>query len=212
MKNILIIAFLFAGILGWAQNETKAKEILDKVSATNKAYKSITADFTFSMQNASAGINETNKGSIILQKDKYKLNLSGFEIYCDGKTQWTYMKEASEVNISDANSDEPDAINPATIFTIYEKGYKYNYIGEGSSSGISTHKIELIPSDRKDFIKVVLEINKTGFQIVSAVMHGKDGNKYTIQIGKYVTDKTYPEASFKFDKTKFPGVDVIDMR
>jgi outer membrane lipoprotein-sorting protein len=212
MKNFLTSILLLSVITLSAQVDTKAKAILDKVSETTKTYKSITAEFTFTMQNQAANINETKKGNIIIQKEKYKLTLQGIEIFNDGKTQWTYMHDASEVNITNPDNEDPNTLNPATVFTIYEKGYKYHYLGEGSQNGAQTQKIELIPTEERDFSKVIIEINKNNNQIVSAQMIGKDGNIYLITVNKFTTDKSYPENTFTFDKSKFPGVDVVDMR
>lgn len=56
--------------------------------------------------------------------------MDGQEIYCDGKTMWTYLKDANEVQISNYNPKSSD-INPSEIFTVYEKGFLSKFIGEG---------------------------------------------------------------------------------
>jgi outer membrane lipoprotein-sorting protein len=150
MKLIIALLFCVAAHQGFAQNDQKAKTKLDQVSAKTKAYPSITADFDFTMKNTAARIDETSAGKILIQKDKYKLSLHGVEIYNDGKTQWTYMPEIKEVSVSDAGSDADGAINPAEIFTIYEKGFRFVYKGEGTYKGKKTHQIELIPTTTRN--------------------------------------------------------------
>lgn len=194
-----------------AQSDTKAKAILDKVSAKTKAYPSITADFSFTMSNDAAGINETNTGNIALSGNKYKVTLNGIEIISNGKTMWTYMKDANEVSISAPESD-PNALNPAEIFTIYEKGFKNTFAGETTQARKKLAKIELIPTTKRDFSKVILLIDQANSQIVSATMNGNDGNTYIIKVSSMNTSKKYTDATFEFNKSKFPGVHVVDMR
>ena len=81
MKKLLVLFFIvFSSIQLFSQVDQKAKSILDKVSEKTKAYPSITATFDFTMLNEKAGINETSSGSLSLQKDKYKLSVSGVGI------------------------------------------------------------------------------------------------------------------------------------
>ena len=42
------------------------------------------------------------------------------ELFSDGKSQWTYLKKDKEVQVSNVDNSG-DAINPAKIFTVYEK-------------------------------------------------------------------------------------------
>jgi outer membrane lipoprotein-sorting protein len=211
MKKLLVLFLFLNSIQLFSQTDTKAKSILDKTSEKTRSYQSITATFEFTMQNDGAGLKETTKGSLILQKDKYKLSFNGIDIFSDGKTQWTYMNEAKEVNITDAGLDE-ESINPATIFTIYEKGYKNTYLGEFTNGQKKTYKIELIPLVIKEFSRLIIEIDQSNYQILNAKMFGKDENNFTINVLSMDTNKTYDPSTFIFDPKKNPKVEVIDMR
>lgn len=212
MKQLIALLFLLSSLVGFASTDQKAKSILDQVSQKTKAYKSITADFQFIMDNSEVDIHEENKGKIIIQGDAYKLNVSGVEIFSDGTNQWTYMKEANEVNISDVSDTDESTINPATIFTIYEQGYTNTYLGEFTSDSKKTYKIEMVPDEVKEFTRVILEVDQNTYQIVSAVMTGTDDNTYTIKVAKMNTSKDYPASTFVFNTKKHSDVDVIDMR
>lgn len=211
-KQIILVLLLFIISTVSAQNVEKAKEILDKVSATTKSYKSITADFDFNMINVEADINETNSGNIIIQNDSYKLNINDIIIYNNGKTQWTYMADAMEVNIANAETEEKGALNPATIFTIYEHGYNYNYIGETSIDGKNMFEIELIPTEEQEFTKVSLFIEVNTYAVNQAKMIGNDGNNYEVVIKTFNTEKNYPASTFVLDPSTLDDVDIIDMR
>lgn len=212
MKRLTVIIFILSTFQLFAQSDNKVKTILDKVSEKTKSYPSITATFDFIMQNDDAGLNEKSSGTLILQKDKYKLTFNGVEIYSDGKIQWMYIRDAEEVNITDANSGDEETINPATIFTIYENGFKNTYLGEFTNGSIKTYKIELIPVEIKEFTRIIIEINQQNYQIVSAKMFGKNDNIYNIIVKSMDTSKSYDASTFSFDTKKNPNVEVVDMR
>ncbi len=131
MKKILSLLLLLAVVFAVkAQQDPKAKKILDKVSVKTKAYKTITVDFTYTLDNNQEDISETSKGKIIIKGNKYKLDLMGAEIFFDGTTSWTYMPDAEEVNVSEPDEDDENAIDPSKIFTLYEQGFKYKFIAE----------------------------------------------------------------------------------
>ncbi|MNV67897.1 Outer-membrane lipoprotein carrier protein [compost metagenome] len=106
-----------------------------------------------------------------------------------------------------------DALNPAKIFTVYEKGFKYNYTGESKVGGKVYQMIDLAPIDMtKSYFKIRLGIDKTAKQIGSVVIFDKSGNKYTYNIKKILSNVKVPESTFAFDTKKYPGVEVVDLR
>ncbi len=216
MRRIFLIIplFLFA-VAVFAQQDQKAREILDKVTASTKSYKSIEATFSFEMENKSQSIKESNNGSIVLKGNKYKvlLNELGLEVYSDGKTVWTYMKEANEVNVSDLNSGSDEMMDPSKVFTMYQKGFNFKYVGEELKNGKSVYVIELLPTDSKgSYSQITAHVDKAKMLICYARMKGKDGNMYTVAVNQFKTDKVYDDKYFAFEAAKHPGVDVIDMR
>ena len=55
-----------------------------------------------------------------IKGDKYRLEFAGQDVISDGKTRWTYVKDANEIQIDNQRKDE-NAITPTNIFTLYEK-------------------------------------------------------------------------------------------
>ncbi|MDA3816368.1 MAG: outer membrane lipoprotein carrier protein LolA [Prolixibacteraceae bacterium] len=210
MKSLfLTILITIQAFSIFSQDTQDAKKILDKVSEQTRSYISITTDFDFIMENKEVDIREVNSGYIILQNNKYKLNLNGIEIFNNGETQWTYMPDAEEVNISEAVTDENDYMNPANIFTMYENGFSYKLIGETPSGN---YKIELSPDEINEFSKITLEIENDSHQIDKAIMTGTDGNSYIINLKNWDVSKEYPETTFEFNAGEHPSVNIIDLR
>ena len=216
MKNIfLTTAVLLIAFVTQAQQDAKAKSILDEVSTKTRAYKSISADFSFSMVNKAMSINEKNDGSIKLKGQKYLVDLpgAGIKIYSDGKTNWNYMKQGNQVTISTIDKDSGELMDPTSLFTIYEKGFTSKFIAEKNVGGKPVYQIELFPDKKEyDVSKISIEINKTTMMTQSAQLFGTDGNLYGIVVKKMETNKEFPDAEFAFDAKKFPDVEIIDLR
>ena len=211
----LVIAALFMITGLMAQQDTRAKEILDKLSETTRSYKTIQIEFSFTLENKKNRVAQTNEGEIVLKGKNYKLHMPVFsmEIYCDGTTTWSYLTEAKECNISGVEDDNEGTMNPANIFTIYEKGYNFTYIGEENLSGKVVQVIDLLPVDKsKEVAKVRLFVDKVKSQIAKAQTVNKDGSTYVLVLKSMKTNAEFKDEYFKFDKSKYPGVEMNDMR
>jgi outer membrane lipoprotein-sorting protein len=208
-KNILIALFA-AGSLSaaTAQTDPKAKAILDDLSAKTKAYTSIKAEFTFTTEKKDKS-KDSQEGKIQTKGNKYKLEIPGHEIYCDGKTIWDYIKASNEVQVKDMEAGGDD-VNPSTIFTIYEKGFKYKFDGEDAT----TQTISLFPEnpDKKKYHTAKLFVDKTKKQISSVKMMMKDGSSQTYAIKTFQPNVAIPDTDFTFNMKAHPGVSVEDLR
>ena len=193
--------------------DAQAKAILATVSKQYRSYDIVKADFSFTLKNQQANISETQNGTLFVKSklNKYKVSLGNQELISDGKVQWTYLKNDNEVQISDINTS-PDALNPAQIFTIYEKGFKYVYLGETKLNGKVYQNIELAPISTRSFSKIKLRIDKVNKQINNIVVNDKNGNVYTYFIKTFTPNVKVPETTFSFDARKHPGVEVVDLR
>ena len=216
MKRIFLfgVLILAAGSV-FAQQDAKAKEILDKLSQKNKSYTTIQIDFSFTLENKSGSVHETNEGSVALKGKSYRLHMPGMgmDVYSDGTETWSYLTQSNEVNITGNDAGSDAALNPANIFTIYEKGFNYTYVGEESVGGKAALVIDLFPVDQtKEFTKVRLSIDKAKYQILMAKTYNKDGNIYTLTMKNMKTDQNLAENYFKFDPAKYPKVEINDMR
>jgi outer membrane lipoprotein-sorting protein len=223
MKKIIIYSLLFIGISSqaFAQKDAQAKTILDKVSQKYHAYNIVKSDFTFSIDDQQNNAKQSQDGTLIVQAktNKFKLTLYGEnsknieqELISDGKSQWTYLTKDKEVQLNKAdNSDE--GFNPAQMFTLYEKGYKYLYNGDQVLNGKTYQVIDLTPDDsKKSFFKVRLMIDKVKKEVYSALIFDKNGSHYSYTIYSFTPNVSLPETIFTYDAKAHPGVEVVDLR
>lgn len=210
MKRVVVMALLTASYFTiHAQTDTKAKVILDDVSAKTKTYTTIKAEFSFVTEKKDK-TKDTQNGKVQIKGSKYKLEIPGHEIYCDGKTVWDFIKDANEVQIKDVETGGEDAINPSNIFTYYEKGFKYKLDGEDAT----TQTISLYPNnpDKKKFHTAKLVIEKAKKQISSLKMLMKDGTSQTYSIKSFTTNASLADTDFVFDPKTHAGVSIEDLR
>ena len=206
---ILLFLILFPHyVIG--QNDQKAIKILDKFSENAQKAPSVSIRFDLITKNLTDNKIDTLKGSVILNKDKYKLTLPDNIVWFNGETSWSYLPAEQEVTITKANrKDNTFQSRPSMIFTMYKKDYKSRLIEDRSDS----YLIDLYPEDLKsDLMRVRLSIGKSLLNLISLEYKRKDGVVSTLQVLEYDL-KTKPDAAtFIFQPEKFKGVEVIDMR
>jgi len=214
MKNLLLIVFLLSTALqSSAQNDAKAKAVLDAVSAKVKSLKSLKANFAITIAGAKGAKSQSKKGTVAMKGNKYFVTISGQEIYCDTKTIWTYMKESNEVQVTNFDPNE-NSFSPSKLFTnFYDKEYSYKYSGEKTVGGKKVDVITLTPTNKtKQYSKVELMVDKKNSVVSGGKMYEKNGNVYSYTVSNYTPNPPLPDNTFVFNSKKYPKVDVVDLR
>jgi outer membrane lipoprotein carrier protein len=208
MNKIFTILLIALSSTLFAQDQV-AKDVLDKLSTTTKSYKNMTIGFNFILENTNLNIKENQKGILILEDDKFRLEMDAQTIINDGEIQWVYLADMNEVQIME-HDPEDDMMSPNKLFTIYEKGYKYTYAGAESEEGKRLQIIDLFPEESSPFMKVILAVNAAKSQLHKITIHDKNGGTYTYLITSFSSNTTLE--SFTFNTSDFPEVEVIDLR
>jgi len=216
MKKLLLMLLLVSGTVygTYAQNDAKAKTILAAVSKKYRSYDVVKTDFTFTLESPQNKAKETQQGTLLVRAsaNKYKVVMTDQDMISDGKSQWTYLKRDKEVQVSTVDKSG-DALNPAQIFTLYEKGFKYLFTDEKKVGAKVYQMIDLSPTDtKKSYFKIRLGIDKAAKQLATVLIFDKNGNKYTYEVKTFTPNVKVPETTFAFDAKKYPGVEVVDLR
>lgn len=209
--SLLLIAATLTSFSAGAQ-DAKAKAVLDKVSAKIKNSKSLKANFSLTMNDAKGKSKGSKSGTFLLKGNKYRINMTGQQIICDGKSVWTYLQDNKEVQVT---SYDPNAqsISPAKLFSgSYSSEYKSAYGGEKTVGGKKVEVIEMTPVNARSFKKIVLYVDKAASMITGGIMYDKNGGSYGYSISGVNPNATVPDAEFAWDAKKNPGVEVIDLR
>jgi outer membrane lipoprotein-sorting protein len=182
-----------------AQTDAKAAEVLDKV-LEDLSDNGIRADFEGS---------ET--GFLLLKGEKFYLNNGNVQSWYDGKTQWSYVADTEEVNISHPTLEELQGINPYLILMRYKTDFNYAYKGSQTRNGVKGHEIVLTPkhSEQSEVIRVF--ISKT-YHPLAMKMEQNGQTLSEINVTSYKTDQKLEDGMFRFNKSLFPNAEIIDMR
>ena len=199
------------GTKGLGTNDPAAKKILDGVSAKFKTYKAVQAKFSLKIDNNTGKSLGAKSGTVFMKGSKYRISVTGQEIFSDGSNVWTYDKPSNEVTISKIDPTA-NTITPQKLFTdFYDKDFLYKLNGLTKMAGKSFNEIELTPTDKtKAFFKILLYVDKNA--IVSTKLFEKTGNRYTYTTSSLVGNANIPDATFVFDAKKFPGAEIVDLR
>lgn len=213
MKKLVFVAlFALVGTHSFAQYDPKALEILEAMSKKYKAITAFEANLTLGLTNETEGVRDESKVKITVKGDKYRLVLDDQEVTNDGKTVWTYLPAAKEINIDNFDPSSDD-LNPAKIFEMYKKGYKYLYLADKTEGGVLCEEVDLVP-EKKDaqYFKIKMMIVKKDKTILNWTMFDKSGNRYKYTITKFTPNIKVEDSFFTFDPKKYPGVEIIDLR
>ena len=210
---ILLIALIATRTEAQATNDPDAKKILDGVSTKFKTFKTVKATFTYKVENAAGKSLSSKTGSVFMKGTKYRVNIVGQEIYCDGVNVWTYDKAANEVTITKLDNTS-NTLTPQKLFTnFYDKDFLYKLNGEKKQGTKTLQEIEMTPTDKaKPFHKVYVYVDKTGKTLSSTKVMEKSGNRYSYTVNTLTPNGTIDDKQFVFDAKKYPGVEVVDLR
>ena len=183
-----------------AQNDSRAEAIFDKTLSSLSDSNGIRADF-----------GGTENGFLLLKGEKFYLNNGNIQSWYDGETQWSYVAETEEVNVSHPTPEELQGINPYLILMRYKSDFNYSYKGELTKNGVKGHEVILRPkqSGGMDLIRVF--ISKAHQPLAMKVeQNGKTVSE--INVTSFRTDQRLEDGMFRFNRSLYPNAEIIDLR
>jgi len=211
MRTFLSSLFLIiTSLTSIAQNDTEAIKILDKFSALALGAPSVSMKFTMETIDQVEGTNTSSTGSIILSKDRYRLDMTDNIIWFNGETSWSYLPAEKEVTVAKPDKKDNSFMSrPSAVFSVYKKGYKVRLLEEKSSS----YLIDLYPEDiNSDHIRIRLNIGKPSLDLKSLEYKYKNGVTAILTVKEYDLKQQPDDSEFTFSPDKYKGVEIIDMR
>jgi hypothetical protein len=192
------------------QTDPAAVKILDRFSANAQAAPSVSMKFRLITDDLAEKSADSTKGSVVISKDKYMLDLPDNKVWFDGTISYSYLPAEQEVTITKpGRKDNSFQSKPSGIFTMYKKGYKNRLIEEKSDSWV----IDLYPEDIKsDLIRVRLTLGKDKTDLKKLEYKKNDGIVVTVVVSEYNLQFKPGPDTFVFNKDKYKDAEVIDMR
>lgn len=200
MKKIYLIILLISFSLTNIQAQS-AKYVLDKTATLLSSNKGISTEFAITNNDGSK-----IQGTISLKNKMFYIKSQLAHIWFDGKTQWTYIIDNEEVNVSNPTENELQAINPYNFINLYKKGYKYSIVTKAN-----THIVHLTTTNSTNPIKeLYITVNKASF-VPKNIRINRNSQWSTIDMWNF-KNENYNDNYFRFNKTKYPDAEIIDLR
>ncbi|WP_044211028.1 outer membrane lipoprotein carrier protein LolA [Flammeovirga sp. OC4] len=209
----VLLSFLFISTQSlFAQQDEKAKKILDEMSNFYQGLNAFSADVHQEAISTSEGKLGDIDMKAIISGNKYQLQLDGQTIYSDTKDVYRYDQEMEEVTIESAEGDDESLTgSPSQIYTLYQKNFKYLHAGKENGLDI----IDLSPDKSLDinYFRIRMYIKSSTKELVKWEMYEK-GNlmKYVYVINNFDKNVTVSDSDFKFNVASHPDVEVVDLR
>ncbi|MBL7815309.1 MAG: outer membrane lipoprotein carrier protein LolA [Saprospiraceae bacterium] len=193
--------------------DAKAKSILDKVKKQYDGYSSLESNFKVEYKLAEQPKPNVMTGKVYQQGESFRAEMGKDFAMSNGRILW--QKSGNAVQIKNANSkDANDLMTPKTLMRMYEKNeFSFGITGE-SAEGWSKKAIILTgkPNKRSEFTKIVIAIDQKTNHIVSVTAFERDQSRSKVILEPPVLNQKYADTMFNFDKSKYPGVKIQDLR
>lgn len=198
MKKIcFLITVMLLSVATYAQT---AKSVLDKAAATVTVKEGVKANFKMTASNG------TTSGTLLLKGRKFHATTPVATIWFDGKTQWTYLKNNDEVNVSNPTEAQLQAINPYNFINLYKKGYNATLNKSGKD-----YIVHLTATDKsKKIQELFVSVNKTNYHPTQVKL--LQGKKWTVFDISDMKRQNIPDSLFQFNSKDFPNAEIIDLR
>lgn len=190
-----------------------ARGILDKSAEAYNNGGGIKATFILNSTPPNSSDIYSYDGTAYLKGNKFRIEIPDAITWFDGRTQWVYLKDTEEVNVSTPGENELQSISPAYLFNVYKTGFKITYKGEKTAGGKTLIEIELLPEKQNsDLKKILVGIDKHTNMLSTITLIDKSGMTNSLLLKKISTGVELPDTNFKFNKNDYPGAEIIDLR
>ena len=204
MRQLITILFIAISFTVFGQNSDQGKKLLQEVSKKVKSYDNISIEFKYVLENKAENVKQETRGDVVLQGDKYVLNILGATRMYDGKKTYTISSDDEEVTISSNDVMDEDNVTPSKMLSFYEEGYVYKMDIEQNIQGRKIQYVKLIPIDSNSEIKdILLGIDAQTKHIYRLIQTGKNGTKTTLTVNSFKTNEPLPKTLFIFDAKKY---------
>lgn len=197
---VLVLSFMSANSV---MAEETATTIMQRCA--DKFRKAPALDAQFAIADTSRPIS----GTLSLSRSRFRMKTPLISIWYDGKTQWTYIDENKEVNITEPTKEELMESNPFEVIANFNSHYKCRKL----KSAPGTDIIELMPKSAGQAVslaKITID-RKTGWPTAINITFS-NGNSTSVSIVKINVLKSLPASTFTFDKKAYPVSEIVDLR
>lgn len=204
-----IVTLLFMNV-SMAQSDATAKSALDQASATMRGYENISMDFDYVLDNKAEDVKQEMSGDLLLEGEKYLVNLFGSTQIFDGSKTYTIIPENEEVNVNDADIDEENTFTPSKFYSFYQSGYTYTMGELKQVNGKKVQFVELTPIDTdSEVINIMVGIDTKTNHIYQIIEIGTNQTRTILTAKNIKTNQQIDASVFAFDEKKYEDLNYM---
>lgn len=193
-------------------NAQDVKGILKKTYDKFAEESPVRLDFTINTKNVGDDLTHKQDGVAYMNLSNFKIDIPEATAWFDGVTQWIFVKDMNEVNITTPTGADLMAISPMVLLNIYQQGYEVSLVGETVNNGVEVYEVAMKPESEEVSIGLIhLHIEKKTHQIKQIKIRN-EGLENTFIVNKYVPHVLIDEDIFVFNKKLCPDAEIVDLR
>ena len=205
MKNMFFL-LLFLPFFASAQ-VYDADKLLDKAVEAMKKDSPLQMDYSYTVYDETGDEVLEDKGVMRLDGNRYSVVMDKMGVWCDGKTQWSYMLEIDEIYITGASSDEAQNLSPLFIMENYSKGsYKTAVLQDGMAV------LTLQSMQDNTIEKVELYVDSETARLKAMNVFMPDQGHIEIMLDKYQIKCNFADDVYRCPVEEYSTAEVVDMR
>lgn len=180
-----------------------AQQVAQKAAAVVAGAKGITASFTISSDGHST------KGTIKGSGVKFTVTLPEVSTWYDGKSLYTYNPRTQETTVTNPTARELLESNPLLYVKGGSVGYTYSFARQKAKG---KYIVDLFPRDKRSGLKkLTFTINASSF-IIEKIAVTASGMNTVVTVNSLKTGAALPASTFVYPRSKYPGVEIVDLR
>lgn len=208
MRKIVLSLLLLSPLFALAQKDSAAA-LLDKVAATIKADAALQMDYTYIIYDDDDAVVYKDKGTMKLDGKRYALDMENMKVWCDGKTQWSYMKDIDEVYITAADSEEAENLSPLYIMEMYRENCSIERSDLDDGNVLVTMTMADVEAEVN---KLELFVDVKTFRLTGMFVYMPGQGCVEVRLDNYVPKCKFAKDTYECRVMNFPTAEIVDMR
>lgn len=212
IRSLSILIFLLFTQAIYSQDPSLKKDI-DAIIRQYTSADELSMKFEITMRYSETEVQEYT-GAFYQSQGQYGVWFDEYQIFSDGKAQWTIFKENKEVQITTVDPEGAELSSPAGILKyLNENSFKYFDKSALATGAASLHIIEMIPLDRNsDYFKIRISQDTRSKEIKYIEVFSRDGSRFQMDITEITFPDKIEEKMYKWNVNNFKDYYIEDLR
>ena len=216
MKRIVLLLILsfsqfFILTTYAAGKDAETRKVLDATAERIRNAGGMSIQFTAMSLMGSVPQDQVS-GTMDIMGKKFYMKTPDMQTWFDGKTQWSLQTGDIEVDMTEPTGTELQMMNPYAFINIYKRGFNYKMRRGKMVNGKEGYRITLTADNGKqDIREMFLEVDDHYNPVRVSIRQGKK-QWVRLVVNRFTTGQTFADTHFTFPQSKYPNVEVIDLR